>query len=147
MDGSAATRCPRWWQPAIARPPSRSPASWMGHRTVHRSSNWSATIAMAGTLRRRGLPRNSGSPSTATRGGRDPFGAAAAAAAIETRHDLGALAKRVRPLATWHDLVVPADVLAALHDIAGQVRARATVYEAWGFGPEGARGLGISAMF
>ncbi len=106
-------------------------------------------LALAGQYRlgTRAISRAAAESRTATRGGRDAFGAAAAAAAIETRHDLGALAKRVRALATWHDLVVPADVLAALHDIAGQVRARATVYEAWGFGPEGARGLGISAMF
>jgi len=42
---------------------------------------------------------------------------------------------------------LPAGQLAILHDIARQVRHRATVYQQWGFAAKSARGLGISALF
>src|SRR3569833_3873007 len=51
-----------------------------------------------------------------------------------------------RPHAAWDDLVLPPGQLAILHDIAHQVRHRATVYEQWGYAAKGARGLGISAL-
>jgi hypothetical protein len=60
---------------------------------------------------------------------------------------LEALAQRLEPNATWHDLVLPAPEMAALRLIAGQVGRRATVYDAWGFRRKTNRGLGISALF
>ena len=60
---------------------------------------------------------------------------------------LGELAQRLTPGATWEDIVLPDDVLAQLHEIAGQVATRSQVYEAWGFGARLARGRGISALF
>jgi hypothetical protein len=60
---------------------------------------------------------------------------------------LGELAQRLVPGATWDDIVLPADVLAQLHEIAGQVATRPQVYEAWGFGARLSRGRGISALF
>jgi hypothetical protein len=59
-------------------------------------------------------------------------------------HDL---AERIVAPVGWDDLVLPDAQLAALREIALQVRHRARVYEAWGFGARGARGLGISALF
>lgn len=64
-----------------------------------------------------------------------------------TRGPLDGLAQRIAPRAGWDDLVLPGGQLAVLHDIARQVRHRATVYEQWGFAAKGARGLGISALF
>ena len=60
---------------------------------------------------------------------------------------LGELAQRLAPGATWEDIVLPADVLAQLHEIADQVATRSQVYEAWGFAARLARGRGISALF
>jgi hypothetical protein len=64
-----------------------------------------------------------------------------------TRPRLDALAQRLDPRATWDDLVLPADELRALHQIADQVRRRGTVYEDWGFRRKMNRGLGINALF
>jgi len=63
------------------------------------------------------------------------------------RGPLDHAAHRLAPHAAWDDLVLPPGQLAILHDIAHQVRHRATVYEQWGYAAKGARGLGISALF
>jgi ATPase family associated with various cellular activities (AAA) len=63
------------------------------------------------------------------------------------RRRLDGLAERIEPAATWRDLVLPDAQLAALHEIAGQVRGRARVHEEWGFARTSCRGLGITALF
>jgi len=60
---------------------------------------------------------------------------------------LGGLAQRLQPCYTWDDIVLPADLIRQLWEIAGQVAARPQVYEAWGFGARLPRGRGISALF
>lgn len=65
----------------------------------------------------------------------------------QARPRLDDLAQRIRPVATWDDLVLPAAPRAVLHEIAVQVRQRATVYGRWGFGERSNRGLGISVLF
>lgn len=65
----------------------------------------------------------------------------------QARPRLDDLAQRIRPIATWHDLVLPDAQTATLRTIAVQVRQRATVYGRWGFGARSNRGLGISALF
>jgi SpoVK/Ycf46/Vps4 family AAA+-type ATPase len=57
------------------------------------------------------------------------------------------LAQRIDGRASWDDLALPESLIQVLHEIAAQVRHRLTVYERWGFGRPGARGLGISALF
>jgi SpoVK/Ycf46/Vps4 family AAA+-type ATPase len=64
-----------------------------------------------------------------------------------TRPALDALTTRVDPKAWFSDLVLPARELELLRQIAGQVRARARVYDDWGFRDRMNRGLGISALF
>src|SRR3569623_75851 len=64
-----------------------------------------------------------------------------------TRSTLDHLAQRITLRAGWDDLVLPPGQLAILHDIAHQVRHRATVYEQWSYAAKVARGLGISALF
>ncbi|MEO6527540.1 MAG: ATP-binding protein [Gemmatimonadaceae bacterium] len=66
---------------------------------------------------------------------------------LHARPRIEALAQRIESRATMDDLVLPAVQKETLHDIAAQVRHRATVYERWGFGGQGARGLGISVLF
>ena len=64
-----------------------------------------------------------------------------------TRPAMEALAQRLEPVATWDDLVLPPAEAELLHRIAAQVRHRDAVYDAWGFGARGGRGLGITALF
>ncbi len=64
-----------------------------------------------------------------------------------TRPRLDQLAQRIEPKATWDELVLPAEALGLLHQIAAQVRGRYQVYEDWGYAKTMTRGLGISALF
>ena len=63
------------------------------------------------------------------------------------RPRLEELAQRIDPAATWGDLILPEPQSQTLRDISAHVRQRAKVYETWGFAAQGARGLGISALF
>jgi hypothetical protein len=64
---------------------------------------------------------------------------------LETR--LGAVATRVRRLATWSDVVLPDDILDSLVEITGRVRHRKTVFESWGFDRSMTTSRGITALF
>ncbi|GLH74133.1 ATPase [Geothrix limicola] len=63
------------------------------------------------------------------------------------RPQLDALAQRLHPIATWEDLILPANELGLLRQIAGQVSQRMAVFEEGGFGERMNRGFGISALF
>lgn len=66
---------------------------------------------------------------------------------LQARPRLDELAQRIEPRANWHDLVLPDAQTLILKEAAAHVRQRSTVYEQWGFGEKGSRGLGISALF
>ncbi len=53
----------------------------------------------------------------------------------------------LRPRVLWDDLVLPAEQVAVMEALAGQVRHRTTVHEHWGFAAGMSRGLGITALF
>jgi hypothetical protein len=55
--------------------------------------------------------------------------------------DLGSLAQRIEPSASWDRLVLPGSELRLLRHLVAQARHRTTVYERWGLG------TGISALF
>jgi hypothetical protein len=57
------------------------------------------------------------------------------------------LTQRIVPAAAWTDLVLPDPQIRVLHQLADQVRNRLKVYETWGFAAQGARGLGVNALF
>jgi len=61
--------------------------------------------------------------------------------------EMGELAQRVVPVATWDDIVLPEDALKQLKEIAAQVAGRQKVYEEWGFGKKLSKGKGINALF
>lgn len=63
------------------------------------------------------------------------------------RPRLDQLAQRIEPAAGWDDLVLPEAQRATLRQLGGQVRQRLRVHADWGFAAQGARGLGISALF
>jgi SpoVK/Ycf46/Vps4 family AAA+-type ATPase len=58
---------------------------------------------------------------------------------------LADLGQRIVPSAVWDDLVLPAETEAALREVAGAARARATV-EGWGFARHGGRGEGLAVL-
>jgi AAA+ superfamily predicted ATPase len=66
---------------------------------------------------------------------------------IHARPRLEGLAQRIESTATWSDLVLPEAQKHILRQVAVHVRQRSKVYGNWGFGAEGSRGLGISALF
>jgi SpoVK/Ycf46/Vps4 family AAA+-type ATPase len=66
---------------------------------------------------------------------------------LQARPALDDLAQRLAPSARWEQLVLPEEQRRLLQEIVAHVRQRVTVYERWGFGHQGARGLGISALF
>jgi SpoVK/Ycf46/Vps4 family AAA+-type ATPase len=66
---------------------------------------------------------------------------------VQARPRLEGLAQRIEPAATWDDLILPDSQKQVLSQIAVHVRQRAKVYQTWGFGRKGSRGLGISALF
>ena len=66
---------------------------------------------------------------------------------MHTRPRLDDLAQRIKPAATWDDIVMPAPQKQILKEIAIHVRQRCRVYGAWGFAAKSDRGLGISALF
>jgi AAA+ superfamily predicted ATPase len=77
----------------------------------------------------------------------DVGGAVWNACRTQTRAHLDELAQRIKPAATWDDLVLPEAQRQILREIVTHVRQRTTVYETWGFAAKSSRGLGISALF
>lgn len=66
---------------------------------------------------------------------------------VVTRARMDDLAQRIEGTASWDDLVLPEAQKGILREIVAHVRQRNKVYESWGFGDKGGRGLGISAVF
>jgi hypothetical protein len=64
-----------------------------------------------------------------------------------TRPGLERVTSRIESRATWEDLVLPAQQIEMLREIALQVRQRSRVYHDWGFAARSSRGLGIGALF
>jgi hypothetical protein len=63
------------------------------------------------------------------------------------RPRLDGIAERIECVATWRDLVLPAQQLETLRAITAQARNRHVVYESWGFAARSSRGLGIGSLF
>jgi ATP-dependent 26S proteasome regulatory subunit len=61
---------------------------------------------------------------------------------VSVHPQLDTLAQRLRPRATWDDIVLPEEEFRLLQQIVDQ-----KVYEQWGFARKMHRGLGISALF
>ena len=66
---------------------------------------------------------------------------------VQSRPQMDDLAERIEAIATWDDLVLPLPQKRILRAIAAQVKQRSQVYGQWGFGGQGSRGLGMSALF
>jgi hypothetical protein len=59
---------------------------------------------------------------------------------------LASLGQRIVPRATWDDLVLAEDALAALREVAAAARVRDIVDGAWGFAHDGGRGEGMALL-
>jgi hypothetical protein len=99
---------------------------------------WITAEAVAATLR--GTLEVGAEPALVARALHD-------ACRLASRRRLDSLAARITCTVGWEDLVVPSHTSKPLHEIAGQLRNRARVYETWGFGDRSDRGLGVSALF
>jgi AAA+ superfamily predicted ATPase len=85
--------------------------------------------------------------SALARGAGASHGAWFAAARAQSAQDLGKLAVKLEPSASWDDLVVPDDVLVQLHELEAWVTHRRRVLDDWGFGRRLSRGRGATALF
>ena len=63
------------------------------------------------------------------------------------RPRLDGLARRIDPVATWDDLVLPPLQRNTLRQIAIHLRRQFEVYERWGFAAKSSRGLGLAVLF
>jgi hypothetical protein len=70
-----------------------------------------------------------------------------AACRAQARPRLDAFARRIEPIATWDDLVLPGAELKILHHLVDQVRGRATVLRDWGLSERISRGSAVTALF
>jgi SpoVK/Ycf46/Vps4 family AAA+-type ATPase len=71
----------------------------------------------------------------------------AAGARAQNAGGLERLALRVAPQAEWDDLILPAEVLEALHDVVARVRHRDRVLSDWGLRRGATKGRGVTALF
>jgi AAA+ superfamily predicted ATPase len=70
-----------------------------------------------------------------------------AAARAQSGHDLARLARKIEPLYTWNDIVLPDDTLAQLREICQRVAHRHQVLGEWGFERKLSLGKGVTALF
>jgi SpoVK/Ycf46/Vps4 family AAA+-type ATPase len=69
------------------------------------------------------------------------------AARAQAHHQLGTLARKIDPLYTWSDIVLPDDILGQLQELCTRVAKSRLVLDDWGFGRKLSLGKGISALF
>jgi SpoVK/Ycf46/Vps4 family AAA+-type ATPase len=60
---------------------------------------------------------------------------------------LHALARKITPLYTWADIILPPDQLEHLREVCAHVKHRQRVFADWGFGGKISLGKGLSALF
>jgi SpoVK/Ycf46/Vps4 family AAA+-type ATPase len=70
-----------------------------------------------------------------------------AACRMQSNQGLADLAQKLSPRYGWDDIVLPADQLAQLHEIADHLRHRTLVHEAWGFDAKLTMGKGVNVLF
>ncbi len=65
----------------------------------------------------------------------------------QSNRRLSALARKIAPVHTWDDIVLPPDRLEQLREICGSIRCRARVYSEWGFDKKLSMGKGLNVLF
>ncbi len=69
------------------------------------------------------------------------------AARVQAARSMDGLAEKIVTRRSFSDLVLPAELLQQIQELASQVEQRGRVYEQWGFGAKLNRGQGIAALF
>ncbi len=69
------------------------------------------------------------------------------AARAQSEHQLGALARKIEPVYTWNDIVLPREILEQLRELCARVAEKRRVLRDWGFGRKLSLGKGTSALF
>lgn len=69
------------------------------------------------------------------------------AARAQSGIDLGTLARKIEPMYTWNDIVLPSDALVQLRGIGQRITYRHRVLDDWGFGRKLSLGRGVNALF
>lgn len=70
-----------------------------------------------------------------------------AAARAQSGADLATIARKLEPIYTWDDLVLPVDTTSQLHEICQRVNRREHVFGRWGFDRKLSLGKGTSVLF
>jgi AAA+ superfamily predicted ATPase len=155
----------RPWAPAAVGPLGIVPIAFLIGDAGRRRDRWGSALAAHGLTVGRGDLEALGDrfrltarqiddavASAAAAGrlhGADPPSTAdlMAAARAQAAHGLAALASKLRPSATWDDIVLPPDSTAQLRELCRWVAARERVMGDWGFAARRSLGLGITALF
>jgi SpoVK/Ycf46/Vps4 family AAA+-type ATPase len=75
------------------------------------------------------------------------LGDLAVAARAQSGHELASLARKVEPIYTWADIVLPEDSVAQLRELCARVIQGPRVLGDWGFGRKLSQGKGANALF
>ncbi len=70
-----------------------------------------------------------------------------ASARAHSNPRLSNLARKIVPRYDWHDIVLPKDQVALLHELVATVRGRPHVLETWGVGKKLASSAGVTVLF
>jgi hypothetical protein len=148
------------WDPTwTSHPPLQLDAPLLGHQ--ERTALWAGHVGVDVTQAPTHLPLGPGDIARAVDAARlqalaDPDavgdrgldGAALRRGArAQNAAGLERLARRLEPDVGWKDLVLPASVSGALHELAARARHRDTVLTDWRMRPGGGRGHGVTALF
>ena len=68
-------------------------------------------------------------------------------ARARTADQMRGQAKKVEPRRDWHDLILPDDQIAQLHELCDQIKYKHTVLGEWGFDRKLSMGKGLNALF
>ena len=149
IDAPAPTRAEQrvLWGAALAGDAAFASLNGALDRVVAHFDLDPSRIAAAASRALGGAPRGGAGGGAGSGLAGDPGARVWAACRRTARGGLDDLAERLETAATFEDLVLAADQLELLRDIAAQARHRTQVYEEWGMAGPTRRGLGISALF
>lgn len=70
-----------------------------------------------------------------------------AAVRAQSGQDLAGLARKINPVYSWDDIILPTDPRAQLEELCNQAKYRPRVYQDWEFGKRLSRGKGLTVLF
>lgn len=91
--------------------------------------------------------RKSVKNSSSRNNGQPTFDDLLTAARAQSGHDLETLARKIEPIYTWDDIVLPEDTITQLQEICQWIKHRHRVLGEWGFDRKLSLGKGANALF